>query len=98
MDACIEQQQQIWGAVAEAVQTLSEASDIIWEGWQARTHAEDISAEQWTDTYRGVERLYDPGTGEVCYRHSIDRGVIWPFSIPRGKGEQLRMRQLAMTD
>lgn len=62
---CIEQSQQIWGAVAAAGQTLSEASDIIWEGWQDRTQTEDIMAEQWTDAYRGVERVYDPDTGQV---------------------------------
>ena len=51
--------------MAEAGKTLREASDIIWEGWVARTHSEDISAEKWTDTHRGVERIYDPDTGEV---------------------------------
>jgi hypothetical protein len=65
VDNCLTQSQQLWGAVAEAGRTLSEASDIIFDGWLQRTHSEDISAEQWTDTYRGVERIYDPTTGEV---------------------------------
>lgn len=65
VDDCLEQSQQTWGAVAAAGQTLSEASDIIWEGWQDRTHTQDILAEQWTDAYRGLERVYDPDTGQV---------------------------------
>ena len=65
VDNCLAQSLQQWGAVAAAGRTLSEASDIIWEGWQARTHSQDISAEQWTDAFRDVERVYDPDTGEV---------------------------------
>ncbi len=62
---CVAQLQQQWGAVAKIGQTLSEASDIIWEGWQSRTHSEDILAEKYTDALRGVERVYDPATGNV---------------------------------
>jgi hypothetical protein len=80
VDQCIDQQQQIWGAVASAGRTLSEASDIIWEGWQDRTQAEDISAEQWTDAYRGVERVYDPDTGSV-------------YEVPVGWYEQYDLRR-----
>jgi hypothetical protein len=65
VDGCIAEQQHTWGAIAAAGRTLSEASDIIYEGWLERTHGEDIGAEQWTDAYRGVERVYDPDTGEV---------------------------------
>ncbi len=36
---CLDESAQIWGAVAEAGRTLSEASDILWEGWQQR-HAQ----------------------------------------------------------
>ncbi len=65
VDMCYVLQQQRWQTVAEQGRILSEASDIVWEGWQQRTHSQDISAEQWTDGYRGVERVYDPDTGEV---------------------------------
>jgi hypothetical protein len=65
VDDCMRQQQAEWGALAAAGQTLSEASDIIFEGWQDRTHVEDISAEKWTDAFRDVERVYDPATGDV---------------------------------
>lgn len=82
VDGCFDQQQQIWGAIAAAGQTLSEASDIIWDGWQARTHTEDISAEQWTDTYRGVERVYDPETGEV---YEVPAGWYEVYDLHRGE-------------
>lgn len=62
---CLALSQKKWGAVAEAGRTLSEASDIIFDGWVSRSHSEDISAEKWTDGYRGIERVYDPGTGQV---------------------------------
>ncbi len=65
VDLCYVLQQQRWNTVAEQGRILSEASDIVYQGWQQRTHSEDISAEQWTDAYRGVERVYDPETGEV---------------------------------
>ena len=65
VDACLREAAAEWSAVAEAGRTLSEASDILWEGWQARTHTEDVLAEQYTDAFRGVERVYDPATGTV---------------------------------
>lgn len=82
VDNCIAQSQQIWGAVAAAGQTLSEASDIIFAGWEQRTHGEDISAEQWTDAYRGVERVYDPSTGEV---YEVPNGWYETYDLHRGE-------------
>ncbi len=89
VDDCLRQQQQVWGAIAAAGQTLSEASDIIWDGWVERTHAEDISAERWTDAYRGVERVYDPATGEV---YEVPAG--WYEQYDRDR-DQYEMNQLA---
>ena len=57
---CMVQSQQIWGAVAEIGQTLSEASDIIMEGWLSRTAAQDIMAYKYNDSVRSVEKLWDP--------------------------------------
>ena len=84
VDDCLEQSQEIWGAVAAAGRTLSEASDMIWESWQARTHTEDISAEQWTDAYRGVERVYDPDTGTV---YEVPAGWYEAYDPVRGDYE-----------
>ena len=65
VDACLRESAAAWSAVAEAGRTLSEASDILWEGWEARTRSADILAEQYTDGFRGVDRVYDPSTGTV---------------------------------
>ena len=62
---CLAQAQRDFGAVAQAGRTLSEASDILWDGWLARTHAEDISAEKYSDGFMGYDRVYDPATGSV---------------------------------
>lgn len=62
---CLAQSQQQWGAVAEIGRTLSEASDILWDGWVGRTHSADILAEQYSDGFRGVERVYDPSSSTV---------------------------------
>ena len=65
IDWCIAQQRQLWGAVARAGQTLSETSDMIFEGWQNRSHSSDIMAEIGSDALRGVDRVYDPSTNQV---------------------------------
>jgi hypothetical protein len=65
VQACLVQMAQVWGAVAKAGQTLSEASDILYEGWKARSTAEDIMAEMATDTSREYTRAVDPATGNV---------------------------------
>lgn len=62
---CLRQQQASWGAVAAAGRTLSEASDIVAEGWQARSRTEDVTAYKGIDAYRGEERLYDASSGTV---------------------------------
>lgn len=95
VDHCFEQQQQIWGAIAAAGQTLSEASDIIWDGWQARTQTEDISAEQWTDAYRGVERVYDPGTGEV---YEVPAGWYQEYDLRRNEYDLSELQTLPADD
>ena len=44
---------------------MRETSDMIFDGWQSRSQASDIIAEKGSDAFRGVERVYDPSTGEV---------------------------------
>ena len=65
VDWCVQQQHQLWGAVAEQGRTLSETSDMIFDGWQSRSQASDIMAEKFTDAIYGVERVYDPSTDQV---------------------------------
>jgi hypothetical protein len=95
VDNCVDQQQQIWGAVAAAGQTLSEASDIVWEGWQARTQSEDISAEQWTDAYRDVERVYDPATDEV---YEVPAGWYAEYDLHRNEYDLSGLQPLPAGD
>lgn len=45
--------------------TLSETSDIITKGWEERSRIDDILVEKKGDQILGVERVYDPDTGEV---------------------------------
>jgi len=95
VDNCIRQQQQIWGAVAAAGKTLSEASDIVWEGWQARTQTEDISAEQWTDAYRNVERVYDPATEQV---YEVPAGWYDEYDLRRDEYDLSGLQPLPAND
>ena len=95
VEDCFAQSQQAWGAVAAAGRTLSEASDIIWDGWVQRTHAEDISAEVWTDAYRGVERVYDPATGEV---YEVPNGWYTDYDLHRGDYELSGLQPLPSDD
>ena len=77
--------------MAEAGKTLREASDIIWEGWVARTHSEDISAEKWTDTHRGVERIYDSDTGEV---YEVPAGWYEDYDLHTGEYDMNHLEPL----
>jgi hypothetical protein len=88
---CLTQQQQIWGAIAAAGRTLSEASDIIFEGWQQRTHTQDIMAEQRTDAFRDVERVYDPATGTV---YEFPQGWFEQYDPQRGQYEMSGLQLL----
>ena len=62
---CAVQMAQQWGAVADIGQTLREASDIIYDGWVNRTATQDIMAYEYNDSNRGVEKGWDPVTGNV---------------------------------
>jgi hypothetical protein len=81
VDWCIAQQSQLWGAVAREGQTLSETSDMIFEGWESRSHTSDIIAEQGTDAFRGVERVYDPSTSQV---YEVPAGWYATYDLHRG--------------
>jgi hypothetical protein len=65
IDWCKWQQWNLWNAVAEEGRTLSETSDMIFDGWQSRAATSDIMAEKGSDAMLGVDRVYDPSTGQV---------------------------------
>lgn len=46
-------------------QSLKSVLDLLATVWEKRTPAEDMAAEQKSDSLRGVERLYRPATGDV---------------------------------
>jgi len=62
---CLAQQNQTYAGIMKAGKTLSEASDIIAQGWEERNRTHDVLSEKWSDTILGKERLYDPTTGNV---------------------------------
>ena len=81
IDWCLLQQAQLWGAVARAGQTLSETSDMIFEGWQSRSQTSDIIAEKGSDAMRGVDRVYDPSSGQV---YEVPVGWYTSYDVHRG--------------
>ena len=62
---CLAQQQSQYAGLLKAGKTLSEASDIITDGWESRNRTYDIVSEKMSDAIIGRERLYDPDTGNV---------------------------------
>jgi hypothetical protein len=75
---CLVQSNKIWNGVAEAGRTLSEASDIIYEGWKNRTQIDDIMAEERSDAMLDLERVYDPDTGNV---YQFDAGWYSQYEL-----------------
>lgn len=79
---CRQQQAQLWGAVARAGQTLSETSDLIFDGWRDRTQSSDIVAERTLDTLRSVDRVYDPSTNQV---YEVPLGWYADYDLDRDR-------------
>jgi hypothetical protein len=82
IDWCVVQLHQLWGAVAQEGQTLSETSDMIFEGWQNRSQASDIMAEKGSDAMLGIDRVYDPSTNQV---YEVPAGWYTSYDAHRGQ-------------
>ena len=82
IDWCFVKLHQLWGAVAQEGQTLSETSDMIFEGWQNRSQASDIMVEKGSDAFRGVDRVYDPSTDQV---YEVPAGWYTSYDTHRGQ-------------
>jgi hypothetical protein len=82
VDWCMDLQHQLWGAVAQEGQVLSETSDMIFEGWRSRSQASDITAEKSSDAFRGVDRVYDPTTDQV---YEVPVGWYTTYDAHRGE-------------
>lgn len=62
---CVAQTQGQTSAILRAGRTLSEASDMIMNGWQRRNQSDDIIAAKRSDAMLGKERVYNPNNNEV---------------------------------
>jgi hypothetical protein len=82
VDWCMQQQGQLWNAVAQEGQVLSETSDLVFEGWQNRSQASDIMAEKSSDAFLGVDRVYDQSTGQV---YEVPVGWYTNYDAHRGE-------------
>jgi hypothetical protein len=81
---CLRQQASIYAGILKAGKTLSEASDIIMQGWEKRNRSDDIIAEKRSDAILGKERLYDPQTGEV---YEFKNGFYDRYNVDRNRYE-----------
>jgi hypothetical protein len=62
---CVQQSAARWTGILKPGEMLREASDLINSSWEKRAPAQDAASERYRDTVRGVERLFDPATGQV---------------------------------
>ncbi|MBN1827473.1 MAG: hypothetical protein JW958_14555 [Candidatus Eisenbacteria bacterium] len=92
---CMQMQQRAWAGVMKAGRTLSDASDIIMEGWESRNRSDDILAEKRSDAILGTERLYDPNTGDV---YSFKNGFFDDYDIRREQYEMSDLQPLPESD
>ncbi len=67
INQCMQISQAMFQQVMQASKTLRETSDLIMKSWQNRNKTYDIIAEKQSDAILGVERVYDPDTGETYH-------------------------------
>jgi len=87
----LQRQEKVFAGILKAGRTLSEASEIIADGWEARQQSEDISAEKRGDAILGKERLYDPDTKEV---YEFDNGFYDKYNLNRNNYERNNLELL----
>jgi len=95
VDNCMRQQEETYAGILEAGKTLSEASDIIMDGWEKRNKVDDITAEKRSDAILGNERVYDPETGEV---YEFETGFYDKYDINREGYEMNNLKPLLDDD
>jgi hypothetical protein len=88
---CMAQQAQTYKGILKAGKTLSEASDIIMQGWENRNRTEDILSEKYSDATLGRERLYDPNSGEV---YEFENGFYDKYKLDQNKYEMNNLQPL----
>ena len=95
VDNCMRQQAETYAGILKAGKTLSEASDIIMDGWEKRNKVYDIMAEKGSDAILSKERVYDPETGNV---YEFDSGFYEKYNINREKYEMNNLKPLPGDD
>jgi hypothetical protein len=88
---CLTQQAETYKGLLKAGKTLSEASDIIVQGWENRNKTDDIISEKQSDATLGRERLYDPNTGEV---YEFENGFYDKYKLDQNKYEMNNLQPL----
>ncbi len=88
---CLAQQQKQYQAILKAGQALSEASDIIVEGWENRNRSDDIVSEKRSDAILERDRIYNPDSGEV---YDIKNGWYDNYDLHRGNYDMNNLQPL----
>lgn len=89
---CLRRQASTYEGILRAGKTLSQASDIIMQGWENRNRVDDIIAEKRSDAILGNERLYDPNTGEV---YGFENGFYDKYQLDQNKYEMNNLQPLS---
>lgn len=95
VDNCMRQQEETYAGILRAGKTLSDASDIIMDGWEKRNKVDDITAEKRSDAILGNERVCDPETGEV---YEFETGFYEKYDINRDRYEMNNLKPLLDDD
>jgi len=88
---CLRQQASTYAGILKAGKTLSEASDIIMQGWENRNKVHDIIAEKRSDAISGKERVYNPDTGEV---YEFENGFYDNYKLNQNRYEMNNLQPL----
>ncbi|MBI4399546.1 hypothetical protein HY570_02245 [Candidatus Micrarchaeota archaeon] len=88
---CQAQQRAQAEAQRNIANTLSETSDIITKGWEARQETYDRISQKWSDTILSRERVYNPDKGEV---YDVSNGFYDYYNTHREEFEFKNMREL----
>lgn len=75
--------------------TLSETSDVIIQGHQKRSKVDDLQIEKEGDKIKGLERVYDPDTGEV---YEVVNGFYDHYDTHRGDYKKNNLKLLPTDD
>ena len=81
--------------LSEISKTLSETSDIITKGWTERNRLDDIRIAKKSDQILGVERVYDPDTGEV---YEVKNGFFDYYKTHQSQYDKKNLQPLPDND